>query len=521
MNISDLLKEANNGSLVLPDFQRSFIWEPEDVRELLVSVLGNYFIGSILVLNQLSEHAPFALRLIEGVEKVNENAKIQPVVKIVLDGQQRITALYYAICQPPINLKNRKAVYRFYLDVEKVLQNELYEGVFAVSSKDRKAISDIKNNPNVISFSLLLDIGEIAKKFQGHKDFNKIIELATKFMNYSVYTVDLQDSNLEKIVETFERINRTGEPLSLFELLTAKLYRNGIKLRELHKTALEKYKFTEVLPPDYILKAMSAIRGKETKRKNMLEIEATNFPGDWNAACEALEAAYVRIVDIKNGYGVMDFKKWMPYSTMIIPLAAMLHYLEITNNKLKKNFEKIDKWYWTAVFSNRYDQGVDSTTVADLESIKKWVQNDSIPDYILKFDPNIIELDADKQSSAIYRGVLSLVVLAGALDFKTGQAPQFDKEKIQDDHIFPKSLYDFHEITNRTLIATNSEKSNTKPSVYFGQKLKDYGRTKLMSILRTHLIDDDALSHLLKDELDSFVEKRKNAIIDEIKNKTI
>ncbi|GAH92710.1 unnamed protein product, partial [marine sediment metagenome] len=45
--------------------------QPEDVRELLVSVLGNYFIGSMLILEHFKDDSPFALTLVEGVEKVN------------------------------------------------------------------------------------------------------------------------------------------------------------------------------------------------------------------------------------------------------------------------------------------------------------------------------------------------------------------------------------------------------------------------------------------------------------------
>ena len=43
MNVEELMKDVCKGAAVLPDFQRHFVWEPEDVRELLVSVLGNYF----------------------------------------------------------------------------------------------------------------------------------------------------------------------------------------------------------------------------------------------------------------------------------------------------------------------------------------------------------------------------------------------------------------------------------------------------------------------------------------------
>ncbi|RKX91709.1 MAG: hypothetical protein DRP84_11215, partial [Spirochaetes bacterium] len=86
MNVKNLVEGVYKGEIVLPDFQRSFVWEPEGVRELLVSVLGDYFIGVMLVLEIFKGDSPFALRLFEGVEKVNGAAKIQSIVKIILDG---------------------------------------------------------------------------------------------------------------------------------------------------------------------------------------------------------------------------------------------------------------------------------------------------------------------------------------------------------------------------------------------------------------------------------------------------
>lgn len=40
IKLRELLKDSYTGKLVLPDFQRSFVWEPEDVRELLVPVFA-------------------------------------------------------------------------------------------------------------------------------------------------------------------------------------------------------------------------------------------------------------------------------------------------------------------------------------------------------------------------------------------------------------------------------------------------------------------------------------------------
>src|SRR5579875_2531436 len=95
--VSDLISESESGTVVLPDFQRSFIWEPERIRELLVSVLGNYFLGTLLILQQFSDDSPFALRLVEGVKQLNDSAQIQSFVKVLLDGQQRTTSLFYAL----------------------------------------------------------------------------------------------------------------------------------------------------------------------------------------------------------------------------------------------------------------------------------------------------------------------------------------------------------------------------------------------------------------------------------------
>lgn len=521
MNVSELMKEVVSGSVVLPDFQRSFIWEPEDVRELTVSVLGDYFIGSMLLLEHYKEDSPFALRLIEGVEEINQNANVQSIVKILLDGQQRTSALFYALFEPNIPLKNRKSSFSFYLDLEKALDKNWDEAVIAVSRNDKKRHAEINRNQNVILFKLFKDIGKMAQKFKDHPRFNEIIELANGFLNREIHIVSLpRDTDLEKIVETFERINRTGEPLSIFELLTARLYKYGIKLRDMYGELKSQYSFVDNISPEFILKVIALIRGKEPKRKNILELEQNNFKEHWEAACDSLEYAYRRLTDIKNGYGVLDIKKWSPYSTLTVPLAGIIHYLKIKKLENKANFEKIDKWYWTAVFSNRYDQSVDTTAFYDYKAVCEWFETEKVPDFIQKFNSSEIDFDVEKQSSATYRGIINLIVLKGAYDFKTGQPPQLEKNKLQDDHIFPKSIFYENRILNRTLISTNQSKIDKKPSEYFSKRIQDIGIVKVKEILESHLIPEDSVQYLLNDNLVDFMETRKKAIIKEIELRT-
>ncbi|MBC2579958.1 DUF262 domain-containing protein [Clostridium sp. DJ247] len=521
IKIKELVDYVYNGEVVLPDFQRSFIWEPEDLRELLVSVLGDYFIGSMLVLDDIyKEDSPFALRLIEGVTSIKPDAQIRSVVSVILDGQQRTTALFYALYEPQISLKGRKSVYRFYIDLEKALQGDWDKAVIAAYLNDKRKINAIKSNKYIIPFSSIRDLKEITKQFKDNEEFEGIYDLIKRVLDKEINIIKLpRNTELEKIVETFERINRTGEPLSIFDLTVARLFKYGIKLRDLLSKAKDEYESIRIIKPDMILKTISLIRNGESKRKNILSLSNEDFVKDWEFAIVSLDKAYKRIVDIKSGYGVYNINKWIPYSTMIVPLAAMLHFIRISNIENLNNYAKIDKWYWSSVFSSRYDQGVDSTSASDYKIIKDWIlDNSKTPDFIKNFNVSEDKLDVDSKTSAIYKGIINLIVLEGALDFKTGNPIQFDDESIQDDHIFPKSKYKMNLISNRTLITSNASKGDKSTSIYFEERIREQGKEAVIKILKSHLINEEALNYLLNDDIKNFMLCRKKVILDKINN---
>ena len=91
-SVEDLLKKVHNGSYVIPYFQRGFEWQPSMVCDLFESILQNYYAGLIL----LWELNP---------QKANQE-KWDPVWGAelnstpdyaILDGQQRLASLYYAL----------------------------------------------------------------------------------------------------------------------------------------------------------------------------------------------------------------------------------------------------------------------------------------------------------------------------------------------------------------------------------------------------------------------------------------
>src|SRR2546428_13216186 len=110
-----LLKGIHHGEIVLPEFQRDFVWFPSQTVELLKSVFRSYPAGTLLFLGYKPD--VLATRLIaEAPSPPNSTPK-----RIVLDGQQRLTGLYHAL--------KGKGDYRFFFDLKKLEDNQLDDAV--------------------------------------------------------------------------------------------------------------------------------------------------------------------------------------------------------------------------------------------------------------------------------------------------------------------------------------------------------------------------------------------------------
>ena len=109
-----------------PNFQRYFDWGKNDIRDLLESIYYDYFVGSLL-LWETKDVLELDVINIKGVQETNVKPK-----NIILDGQQRITSIYYAIKSPEFNLKDTSVPIFFYIDFKK--SPHLSSGTFCCRS---------------------------------------------------------------------------------------------------------------------------------------------------------------------------------------------------------------------------------------------------------------------------------------------------------------------------------------------------------------------------------------------------
>lgn len=536
----ELVKKSYDGEVMLPDFQRNFVWTRQDVEELIKSLLENMFIGTFLIHHVNPNNLPFKTIAIEGVKKVNPSFK-ENATLLILDGQQRLSSLFYAIYSPNIPLRNVSNPYGFFIDIDELLKDNIDDAVYSYSKEHRYYKYYIKENGEFDIEALiennLIPLNFLSKDFTEiwYRDYKskfteseaqKIKQYIDNIINYNVLTLDVPLSEKpENIVTLFEKINRTGVKLSIFDLLTARLYK-FLNLREEWEKSFEEYvnlqKFSlknkrDTTIPYYIIQSIALSQGLSIKARDMLKINDTHLNQEiWTVTVKEFDKLLNRILDI-NEYGIGNISKWLPYKPMIITLTSLF---KLDN----KDINKINNWYWSCVFSERYGSSTETKLTKDYKDLKQWFLDDnkipeSVKDARELLDNNVFKL-TDKRNSgnSAYKGVFNLLFISDARDFYENDKLKFSTDELDDHHIFPKKFLEdkdvdvqYDMVLNRTLItsSTNRKISKKAPATYIEEMLINNSNDELVvkSILEKHFINEEMYEILKEVKEDTSSEK--------------
>jgi len=558
-SIDDVLKLVHKGKLVIPNFQRDFTWTTPQVKELLESVLQSYYIGSILVWKcKNRKQAKLDMKPVYGVPLSKDDLDPEG---IILDGQQRLTSLYYAKFAPDLPLKWTKYPYAFFVKVEKILSDDLTDCVYADAkgtSFVRKLLSDKESQFK----NKLFPICEIDNLHNWLDNFEEYLEkvenksrdearsikyklrdaLSILEKEYRIAIIELpEEMSIDHVCTVFEKLNSTGTTLTVFDLLNARLLKYNLDLRgklwhavrEAENSLTNKFCENNSRFQILFLQFISLLRKGSCKRKELIKLSHHGLVKDWNIATESIEKALKAITNYRkstSSYGVLSPKQ-LPYQPMI-PLLALLFHLSENKKNMPLYHEKISRWYWSAIFRQAYSGSTDTQLAKDLRQIKLWFKKDTeLPEVVDTSKPIDLNLvDETRMSSAIYRGILSLIVLRGAKDFIRDEPPEYNQ--LHDHHIFPqnkagklklKKKEHINSILNRTLISADSNLKNfmkDAPSKYVKAIEKEMGRDALLRNLKTHFINEKCYECLLQDDFYGFIGERENLIQKEIKKVT-
>lgn len=540
--LKDLLSEIESRMTVLPDFQRDFVWDPAATQELIVSIANNYPAGSLLRVRD--RNRAFAAREFEGAPKLNGHTH----TFLVLDGQQRLTSLYQAFYGAGEHL--------YFLDLKKLLDGaDFDESIFHVrsSAKYAKDLSrfDTQAKDLILPLSILkggsggflqwlLQATNPLPADQRTKMLDALTAINEKWIktidDYHFPVVTLSDSTEpDALCTIFETLNRTGVKLSVFELLTARFWPENVNLRNLWDQAIAKWPIIREyeVDPYYFLQAISLVARQtpSCKRKDVLNLTSKDINGWWDRIVEGF-AAGLRM--LRDDCKVVS-PKWLPYQTMVVPLAAVLAKSDAAKKpELGARREQLKRWFWCSVFGQQYETSPNSMSAKDVTELMVWFAGGKEPESIagLKFDPTILR-DVTPRQRGIYRGTICLVLgcTGGARDFHTQSVITgnlIEQEGIDDHHIFPAAYLEKVKgikeskrrdcVLNRTLIdrTTNQMISDRAPSDYLNE-IRKTPNFPFESVLSSHLLPTDSNSPLISDNFEEFLAWREQEIWKQIK----
>lgn len=234
MKISTILDHIDSGHMALPEFQRGYVWNRDQVRGLFDSLYRRHPVGGLLVWVTESKSAVHR----------GDGPLAAGIVKLLLDGQQRMTSLYGVVRGKAPKFFDGNA--QAFTGLRFHLESETFEFYQPVKMKDDPLRIDVtelmqKRNAGIGDFaarlsadpSLTLRIGEYIGRL------SRLLGIVD--IDLHVEEVTGSDKSLDVVVDIFNRVNSGGTKLSKGDLALARICAEWPEGRDAMKAKLKEW----------------------------------------------------------------------------------------------------------------------------------------------------------------------------------------------------------------------------------------------------------------------------------------
>ena len=519
MEVESLLRDIENEDLVLPEFQRGFVWNEKDVKKYIQSLYKDYPTGSLLIWKTLN---PPKLR---GKQKPAENI----YTRVLLDGQQRLTALYFFIKGgiPPYygNDTNFEGKFNLYFNVE----TEEFRYYQKTLMKDKKEWISIRNFFESSSATNFIQNSEHREYYFDY--LNQLAKLE-KIKNYDYY-VDEEKlnkiSNVREVVEIFNLVNKAGRTLQEEDLALAHVCVFWPEIKELFRKEIKLLSEKGfIFNFNFLILCLNCVATGHAKFDNLYTTAEEKIKDAWEKTKQGLEFLINILYDkaFVNSTDRYELKS----DALLVPLIT---YLAHNDAEFKDEVElkKFLYWFYAAMIWGRYTRrGKSSPLEQDIVSVTKENNTDCLINNLKRevrnFEVNAKDLKGLPVSSPFFNMAFIVAKSRGAIDWFNGNKlyPHLLGKlyKLHKHHIFPKDLlkkrgYEQkmrNELANRAFLTakTNLRALNSKPEVYL-PKVKN----KYPNALKQQFVTDKEWLYKLE-KYEDFLEDRRQKIAKEINN---
>lgn len=240
--LEQILNFIKSGEIAIPEIQRPFVWKPKQVRDLIDSLYTGYPTGYLIISQSPN------IRLKDGTLAEGK--------KIMIDGQQRVTALMTAIMgMDIINADFQKK--RVKIAFNPLANPENDEERFKVQDnailKDKRWIADIAEvfKPTFDMWQFVNDYCEENQEIKGSA-LNKILMQLLDIKNRQIGVIMLdKELTIDEVTEIFIRINSQGAKLNQADFAMSKIAANVTYGGNMLRKAIDYFSHLSVQPEWY------------------------------------------------------------------------------------------------------------------------------------------------------------------------------------------------------------------------------------------------------------------------------
>lgn len=474
MKVSTILDHIDSGHIALPEFQRGYVWNRDQVKGLFDSLYKKHPVGSLLVWATQSGAAQYR----------GEKVLTPGVVKLLLDGQQRITSLYGVFRgKPPVFFQGNKESFTglyFHLVTEEFA---FYQAI------------KMKDDPLWIDVTGLLKsgfggLGAYLSKFSQDPALSTAVAdyggklsriLAISDTDLHVEEVTGEDKSIEVVVDIFNKVNSGGTKLSKGDLALAKICSEWPEARKEMNRKLEEWsKARFSFDLDWFLRNMNAILTGEAKFQYLHNLAPQEIQAGLKRAEKAVNAA----LNLISGRLGLDQNQVL-FGRYAFPVLS--RYLDRKGCQLSAQEQnKLLFWFIQAGMWGRFSGSVESFLDQDLALIEDLDNGlDRLIEQVrlwhggLKVEPG--HFGGWSLGARFYSVLYMLTRVGEAKDWGTGlpirKSLLGNNTSLEVHHIFPKAqLYkkgysrpEVNAVANFCLLTkeTNLKISDELPEIYF------------------------------------------------------
>lgn len=556
-----------NESLFLPDIQRPYVWNEDDIYLLFDSICRDYPINTVLFwfLEKRTLEKEKYIKRIKFISERWEESKIDtsPINRdnyfLTIDGQQRITSFYLSL-KGTYKIKIRRSIVNADLffnilsgkeenDKEMLFEFQFFpqdkDDVWEETIEDKKKViptykkywirvkyivgleqlhevqSKIKAKiKDEIQYELTDEQNGILFKFWSKIKFEKLVNF---------YNEKTQD--YDKVLDIFIRTNSGGQKLSysdlLFSFIKLKWPDARDKFTELLKVLNDggKFKFSH----DVILKTILFFHAKD---QDGLKYRTVNFTDEilnitkqeWDTK---IVNAFKLVKDLLVSRFLLTQDKLITSYNAIIPIVYFVYKYDKKGigeemNKITPELEiSIREWLITSMLTGVFGGQSDGILNKAKKAIKESSSNETFPKNILfeKFNEAkpalVLKVTEDLISKASYNSTESFLILSLLYKHSVNFSPLLDDNKPQQDHILSRNelkkgsipVEKINSIFNLRFVSASDNRIKSDES------FKEWRIRLGSTIMSNHFIPDKEWDYSLYDQ---FISERKEKVIKEI-----